>query len=903
MIVVHEELPDEPRVVVQRTDWFGQPSFVLASLPRRAYPPGTKAPPLLAGAVNARRTRERPTGVTIAVAHTGPWLATTSKAQQTLLAWLLLAEDPQRRLEVSAVEPLKHQRTLIEHVLATPDLQRVLIGDEVGLGKTIEAALIVQRLRETNPALRILYLAPARLVSNVVREWRHLGMEARRFTSSDSDARPGSDSIVAASLQKAVREHNRQKLLEVPWDVIIADECHHLSDYGAGSTTLAFRLVRDLVAKQSPTGRLVLMSGTPHQGNPVRFRNLLSLLRRDGEDESALAGRVIFRIKENVTDWDGHPLFPLREVRSATVVSLGAAWGSFYNDVATLYETTDSGSRAGGWAKSQALQWVASSMKAGVAYLARLSMRRLGWTLDNPSLVAALTALTPYGRGGRNYDTLTAVYALFKELAPTQLDQDEEDDDIEDQSQSWQPDPVRLADLLSRGAALIRARSDDAKWEAMRQILREAGSEKVVLFCQPVETVSVVAEVIERSFAVKPAIIVGGQDDAEREGQIDCFLDPGGAQFLVSSRAGGEGINLQAARRLIHLDVPWNPMDMEQRVGRIHRFGSRQRILVDTLVVGGTREERAYAIARSKLHIITRELSLSLDEAEQLFARVMNLVPPDSLQEAFNDLPDDGEAGENETAIGQLVSEGYKRWEEFTREYSQSAILMEEAKRGSASWLDVQDFLKRVFGAEMGAQASGTVFRFRDGDSIAESVATATTRVHGKTWVCDNVGGLPVRDSGGALLPRIGLNTPEVASALLNCLRAGPVAGAVRLPPANLALAQLAAITSREGSAVIIFVSQHLQRDGEEVREDRLELHVTLIGSDGKARDAIGHELAFIRFLLSATRVERPGPPPPGLVLLETAFWQALVTAGVKDEGARFAAVWPVACFLVAPAS
>ena len=163
----------------------------------------------------------------------------------------------------------------------------------------------------------------------------------------------------------------------------------------------------------------------------------------------------------------------------------------------------------------------------------------------------------------------------------------------------WRPDPSLLGEVLRRGAGLKRARGDAAKWRAMAELLRAAGSEKVVLFCQPVETVAVVAREIEVEFGERPAIIIGGQTDPERDEQVARFRDRRGARFLVSSRAGGEGINLQVARRLLHLDVPWNPMDLEQRVGRVHRFGARRTIVVDTLVVAGTRETDAYRIAVS----------------------------------------------------------------------------------------------------------------------------------------------------------------------------------------------------------------------------------------------------------------------------------------------------------------
>src|SRR5205823_1190968 len=141
-----------------------------------------------------------------------------------------------------------------------------------------------------------------------------------------------------------------------------------------------------------------------------------------------------------------------------------------------------------------------------------------------------------------------------------------------------------------------------------------------------------VARFLERESGQKPAMIIGGQSDRERMEVVDGFSRPGGPRYLVSSRAGGEGINLQVARRLVHLDVPWNPMELEQRVGRIHRFGSRRTIIVDTIVAKDSREADAYRIARQKLVRIASTL-VEADRFEAVFSRVMCLVPPEELQQ------------------------------------------------------------------------------------------------------------------------------------------------------------------------------------------------------------------------------------------------------------------------------
>ncbi|MDF1662770.1 MAG: C-terminal helicase domain-containing protein, partial [Planctomycetota bacterium] len=110
---------------------------------------------------------------------------------------------------------------------------------------------------------------------------------------------------------------------------------------------------------------------------------------------------------------------------------------------------------------------------------------------------------------------------------------------------------------------------------------------------------------------------------------IDRFRQNPKTRVLVSSRSGGEGINLQVAWRLIHFDVPWNPMELEQRVGRVHRYGSSCTVVVHTLVLEGSREERVLGRCRAKLGRIVKDI----DEKRwlELYARTMSLIPMDQL--------------------------------------------------------------------------------------------------------------------------------------------------------------------------------------------------------------------------------------------------------------------------------
>lgn len=905
----------EPRAIIAELAYLGLNVQTLAGFPRRAYSVEEVqlAPPLLDHFVDARTTEYLPTPAAAAAARATSgesWLASTRRAQHALLAWFLLAEDRQRRLLVRDVAPLMHQLSLVEHVLDSPDLQRVLIGDEVGLGKTVEAGLIAQRLLLARPDLRVLYLAPARLVRNVVTEFRRLGVDARRWVAGgDSDARVEGDRVVVASIQKAVRETNAATLAAAgPWDLLIVDECHHLSDWepGGGSPNAGYRLTRDLLQCQRPeAGHLLLLSGTPHQGHQARFENILGLLRQGDEGMDEVAGRVIFRTKESVRDWNGRPLFPSRDVRVPTVVHLGGPRSEWYEQVGALYDGAASAGqpgtrgRAGSWAKGQALQWVASSIDAGLGYLARLAIRRLRWDPTNPALAEALDVLRPY-RGGGVDEPLASLHArMVKQMGG--LEDEEDAEEIDEAAEArWRPDPSLLGEVLRRGAGLKRARGDAAKWRAMAELLRAAGSEKVVLFCQPVETVAVVAREIEVEFGERPAIIIGGQTDPERDEQVARFRDRRGARFLVSSRAGGEGINLQVARRLLHLDVPWNPMDLEQRVGRVHRFGARRTIVVDTLVVAGTRETDAYRIAREKLRLIAGQLDPG--QFEPLFSRVMSLVPPEELADVLGASTEWPVGGEAESRLASIVRAGYDRWSDFSRRYAGAAAGITALDPGSADWPDLRDFLRRACGGIDGNAGSRPVFSVEGDSVVARDAEVQTVRVFEDLFVCDETDGLPTTDQEGGALPRLGTGDRRVVSEIRNRLseRAESQIASIKLRRVDLP-----SLGAAEGGtvAVMVFAVQRLEIKAGMAEERELRLRAYIISEHGGEAEvdpgAIGD---LVRRISSADRQASPSQPDiaAGLPAIEATLIERLrrePAAGPTSP--PLAAIWPVACALV----
>jgi superfamily II DNA or RNA helicase len=767
-----------------------------------------------------------------------------------LRAWFVICEDPQRRLEAREIATLAHQASLVQHVLQEPSLARVMIADEVGLGKTVEAGLILQEALRREPGLRVLYLAPARLVANVDREFKRLGLEFRCFVSGQENSATLNDRRIIASIHKAVHPANFEKFSKGPaWDVVVVDECHHLSDWekGGGSPVRKYKLVEQLVAKVPANGRVLLLSGTPHQGHPARFENLLKFLRRGDEPVQAASGRVIYRTKDDVKDWDGKPLFPGRRVNPPLVVDLGASHRTWLERILEFFEPDahadeDGRKRAAGWRAGQALQWATSSVEAGLGYLARQGLR-LGWDSNHPGLRATLEALRPYRNGSPDEAPEALFQRMSKEIQRQHAEEDiedieEENEEEEGQTQRWRPNEVLLEELLVDGVRLLRS-AGTAKWDLLKeQILAATGNEKLVLFAQPIETVTSLARYLERLDGRKPAVIIGGQSADERQKEIDSFWNPSGPRFLVSSRAGGEGINLQVAHRLVHLDVPWNPMELEQRVGRVHRFLTRRTVVVDTMVVKDSREVHAYRVAREKLREVASTL-VPPDKFESLFSRVMALVPPEELQGILAQSAHGPLDDEERRQLSALVTDGFARWQDFNRNFSAQQRAVRALDPGQARWSDVRDFAKEKLGAKPTEGYRALRFEQRGAEVVESPEDADVIQIGREVFACGDYGGMPVIDADGRRASQLGINVMQVAESLRSAAIPVDATGACVVKwPADQG--PLPGSSGRTG--VLVAVRQGIRVSEGGAEEGEAELRVFLIGAGSLPQEVYGED-------------------------------------------------------------
>lgn len=639
-----------------------------------------------------------------------------------MAAHWLQAENRQGQLDSLPVLQLRHQTSLVEY-LSRPDAPReVLIADEVGLGKTVELGLLLARLRAADPTLRILYVTPGGLVTNVIDEFRNMGLDdswvfANKFLDENQypHARLGRkehDPWVVASLHRlGFGSHAEEQLRETMWDVVIADECHRLRMYGSGDKSTAqkwFRLVESIIKNHlSEFGRVYFLSGTPHQGNREVFLNLVAMMCRLGrqasqqEKERALAGRIIYRTKEEVYDWDDQPVFPKRDVRDPSYAENPPEYNELLDDIAEYFDwlqKDEGGSnqqRALGFVKSHALQYAASSPKAGFAFLLRRLLRHFNDKFPEKTLLEWVALLIPYRRWSKTQKPEKLLEELRRSVSENET-YSEEDDDMGGavgpavSEKAGEEERKKLAGLLKRYAALLSKPEANAKFEVLMQQLRSA-DEPFVVFAQSVDTVYEVKRYVERN-DIPCCLIVGGQDPRERRKIIDKFTSSGqlGRRVLVSSSAGGEGINLQISRRLIHFDLPWNPMVLEQRIGRVHRIGTIKTVLVDTILLKESREADIYERLRERLYKIVVDLTDDVKQQEQYFRRIMAGIPLEMLRELYG-----GDTSDQNEAIGTAVEAGRQHVEQVDAELRQYRVAELPEDRGRARMDHLVELLER----------------------------------------------------------------------------------------------------------------------------------------------------------------------------------------------------------------
>lgn len=462
--------------------------------------------------------------------------------------------------------PLVRDMELLEHQIRTAKTVlrrlrgRALLCDEVGLGKTIEAGLVLSELHLRGLARSILVLVPPSLIEQWQGEMRRkfslelTSHDAPEFRAHGNDGWLQFDCIIA-SYHTAKREPHRSAILQRKWDMIVVDEAHHLRN----RNTQLWRFVSEL-EKQF----ILLLTATPVQNNLEELFNLVTLLepgllstakqfqKQFVDKNDKLTPRNVERLHELLAE------VMIRNRRSTVGLQFTRRWAR-----------TDHVTMAA--AEQQLYQEVAQFVRAELREGQAKTTERKG-NLTRMALVALQMAL--------GSSSQAAASTLEKMSQGTGLATEKRD---------------YLAGLASTAAGL----REHSKVERLLKVLEEF-PDKMVIFTQFRATQELLAgKLAEAGHTV--AVFHGGLSRLEKEAAISHFR--ASARLLLCTEAGSEGRNLQFAHGLCNFDLPWNPMKIEQRIGRLSRIGQTQDVYVFNLVA-------AHTVEASVLHLLEAKLNL-----------------------------------------------------------------------------------------------------------------------------------------------------------------------------------------------------------------------------------------------------------------------------------------------------
>lgn len=542
--------------------------------------------------------------------------------------------DPLFAINCSVVDPLPHQVEAVYKFLLPQPRIRFLLADDTGAGKTIMTGLLLKELLMRHIVERILIVTPGGLT----KQWQEdeMGVKFnipfklvnREVFSSEPTVFQTSNHVVT-SIDFISREDVLNVLSQTSWDMIVFDEAHKLSAYEYGVKTYRSKRYEAAHVLSKQCEHLLLLTATPHRGRKDTFKLLMQLLDEDiFATDDLTAERVrelsqdgcnkffIRRLKEDMKDWDGKPLYKNRYTKTVSY-NLTYEEKRLY-DAVTEYLTVrkEQAAETKNIHVSLALQVMQRRLVSSI-YAIRNTLRKrwlalqgLADELDrNPSLWKQRTKLD--------------------EVDVDNLDEfDELDDDERDALDNIMADPKKLKlfttsksigeikqeaaevrSLYEMANTLFTQQKEEQKYRELKHLLTSQGvvdGEKLVIFTEHKDTLLYLQDRLSNNGYTVATIHGGMTVDERREAQCR-FMTPE-VQILICTDAAGEGINLQFCRLLINWDIPWNPNRLEQRMGRIHRYGQQSDVIVFNMVASNTREGQVLKKLLGKLDVIREQL-------------------------------------------------------------------------------------------------------------------------------------------------------------------------------------------------------------------------------------------------------------------------------------------------------
>lgn len=516
-----------------------------------------------------------------------------------------------------SVIPLPHQRYALERALET-NACRYMLADEVGLGKTIEAGLIIKELETRGLIERVLVVCPKGLMTQWEAEMQEkfgerftiiLPEEYQTLKKVTPDENPFTsfnhvispmDAIKpveerAGWTKEKVDQYNEDRIQSVvagSWDLIIIDEAHRVAGQSAD---VARHKLGAMLSKASP--HLLLLTATPHSGKTEPFMRLMRLL----DDEAFPNTKAIVREqvapflirteKRQAVDNEGKPLFKKRHTQVMEI-----EWLPRHMLQQQLYEEVTEYVR-NGYNKAM------SERKNYIGFLMILFQRMV-----SSSTVAIIDAIQRRIQALQN-ETDQLHSGNYAELVESDAEESLKEALL--LYSTGIRDEVRQLSQLLALAKQASLDCRDAKQEALLDLIgkvqrREPGA-KIILFTEFVATQMAIRQLMEYN-GITTTLINGSMDLDERNASLQQFRTD--KQMLISTDAGGEGLNLQCAHIVINYDLPWNPMKIEQRIGRADRIGQTDDVQVYNFILKDTIENRVRTVLEKKLSVILQELGI-----------------------------------------------------------------------------------------------------------------------------------------------------------------------------------------------------------------------------------------------------------------------------------------------------
>ena len=554
--------------------------------------------------------------------------------------------DPVLAMSTSRIDPLPHQiEAVYGHLLMKPHI-RYLFAHDPGAGKTVMAGLAVKELKMRRRIRRTLIVVPGQLREQW--RWEMLDKFDERFAVVDrrryneaGGARVWDGDQIITSLDFAKRADILESLGETSFDLVIVDEAHKMSAYSTGTSTaktMRYRLGETL---SGISESLLFLTATPHKGDPDNFRLLLDLLEpgyfaademmsesvRDGDNPLFLR-----RAKEDMVDFEGKPLFVPRRVMTPDV--------GLSPDERKLYKNLSR------YVREQYNLALKSAKGHNIAFALIILQRRFA-----SSIYALLESLK------RRRDRLNSLLEgagkaaeIMQEAGEDAIQYMDRMDELSeeerwDEERKWEVLSVArnraeleteidtIRDMISRADHIMR-QGGETKLAQLKDTMRELdGSnpgEKVLIFTESKDTLDYLTDRMRRwGYGVNT--IHGGMNPASRKEAEAVFRDR--TQVMVATEAAGEGINLQFCHIMINYDLPWNPNRLEQRMGRIHRYGQKYPVTVFNMVYADTREGQIMRLLFDKLQEIKDAMG-----SDKVFDVISDIIPGKSLSQMLLDM-------------------------------------------------------------------------------------------------------------------------------------------------------------------------------------------------------------------------------------------------------------------------